>query len=174
MKEWLTIPEAAVLVGRDKSKVYGWIREGKLPKRRGVRGIEVETRVLMEVEASVKRGRPPGDTPGRQSKHITHEAIVYFIRFGDRVKVGTTTRICLRLSALPYDEMLAYEPGDRTQEQRRHAQFADYVVPGQREWFYAVPAVLNAARELRNAGHDLGEFVETISNLAGVATRRLS
>jgi excisionase family DNA binding protein len=61
MKEWLTIPEAAVLVGRDKTNVYAWIRSGKLKTRTGSDGtMEVRREDVLKVEATVKRGRPIG------------------------------------------------------------------------------------------------------------------
>ena len=59
MKEWLTVIEAAFLVGRKKSSVYEWVKSGKLPSRVGVDGVtEVATQDVMRVEATVKRGRP--------------------------------------------------------------------------------------------------------------------
>lgn len=61
MKEWLTVIEAAFLVGRKKSSVYEWVKSGKLPSRVGVDGVtEVATQDVMRVEATVKRGRPVG------------------------------------------------------------------------------------------------------------------
>src|SRR3712207_998868 len=51
--------------------------------------------------------------------------VVYYLRYGDRVKIGTTGNPRQRLAAIWHDEVLAFERGDRRVERRRHAQFAD-------------------------------------------------
>lgn len=51
--------------------------------------------------------------------------VVYYLRFADRVKIGTTARPAARLAAIRHDELLAFERGDRRLERRRHAQFAE-------------------------------------------------
>jgi hypothetical protein len=60
--------------------------------------------------------------------------VVYYIRFRDRVKIGTSARPRQRLAQLKHDELLAFERGDRRVEQRRHAQFGQYRY-GTTEWF---------------------------------------
>ena len=60
--------------------------------------------------------------------------VVYYLRFDDRVKIGTSTNPRQRLAALWHDELLAFERGGRAQEQRRHAQFAGDRFP-RTEWF---------------------------------------
>lgn len=61
MKEWLSIPEAAALVGRDPSNVWRWVRSGKLRARTAGDGtMEVRREDALRVESSVKRGRPRG------------------------------------------------------------------------------------------------------------------
>ncbi|MFP7761509.1 GIY-YIG nuclease family protein [Marisediminicola sp. LYQ85] len=60
--------------------------------------------------------------------------VVYYVRFGDRIKIGTSGNPRVRFQALPYDEVLAFELGDRMLEQRRHAQFASWRIP-RTEWF---------------------------------------
>lgn len=60
-KEWVTIAEAAVLVGRDKRQIYRWIDRGRLATRTNVDGVtEVLSKAVTRVESEVKRGRPPG------------------------------------------------------------------------------------------------------------------
>lgn len=64
---------------------------------------------------------------------VDHAPVVYYVRFADRVKIGTSTNLRSRLSALPHDEVLAVEPGGVDVERRRHAQFcADRIIG---EWF---------------------------------------
>ena len=66
--------------------------------------------------------------------------VVYYIRYADRVKIGTSSRPRQRLAALWHEELLAFEPGDRVVERRRHAQFASLREGG--EWFRADPVLL--------------------------------
>lgn len=65
--------------------------------------------------------------------------VVYYLRFDDRVKIGTTANPRQRLGAIWHDEVLAFERGDRRVERRRHAQFATDRLGG--EWFRLSPAV---------------------------------
>ena len=67
--------------------------------------------------------------------------IVYYIRYRDQIKIGTSVNPRLRLASLPHDEVLAFERGGRALEQRRHIQFAEYRFPGT-EWFAVHDALL--------------------------------
>lgn len=59
MKTWLTVAEAAVLIGRHPSRLYRWIDSGHLVARDGGDGrLRVSTEAVRAVEASVQRGRP--------------------------------------------------------------------------------------------------------------------
>ena len=60
--------------------------------------------------------------------------VVYYLRNGDRVKIGTTANPRQRFAAIWHEEVLAFERGDRALEQRRHAQFAADRFAGS-EWF---------------------------------------
>lgn len=60
--------------------------------------------------------------------------VVYYLRYDDRVKIGTTSNPRQRFSAIWHDDLLALERGDRRLEQHRHAQFeVDRL--GRSEWF---------------------------------------
>lgn len=52
------------------------------------------------------------------------DGVVYYIRRGEFVKIGTTTRYRSRMQALRPDEVLAVEPGSYSVEDQRHRQFA--------------------------------------------------
>ncbi|TFV99068.1 GIY-YIG nuclease family protein [Orlajensenia leifsoniae] len=67
--------------------------------------------------------------------------VVYYIRFGELIKIGTSANPRRRIASLPHDEVLAFERGDRRLEQRRHAQFASQQVNGG-EWFHTHDALL--------------------------------
>lgn len=60
--------------------------------------------------------------------------VVYYLRYADRVKIGTSAQPRQRLRAIRHEELLAFERGDRAVEQRRHAQFATVRLGGS-EWF---------------------------------------
>ena len=51
--------------------------------------------------------------------------VVYYLRYADRVKIGTTSNPRQRFAAIRHDDVLAFERGDRRLERHRHAQFAD-------------------------------------------------
>jgi hypothetical protein len=66
--------------------------------------------------------------------------VVYYLRFADRVKIGTTASPRQRFAAIRHEEVLAFERGDRHLERRRHEQFAGDRYPGS-EWFRLTPRI---------------------------------
>lgn len=78
--------------------------------------------------------------------------VVYYLRLGERVKIGTTFAPRQRFAALPHDEVLAFERGGRDLERRRHREFADDRL-GTSEWF-ALGAGLRAHTAVLAAGVD--------------------
>ncbi|MDQ0735738.1 GIY-YIG nuclease family protein [Arthrobacter agilis] len=64
--------------------------------------------------------------------------VVYYLRFRDRIKIGTTANPRQRLARIWHDEVLAFERGDRLVERRRHEQFAALRLD-RSEWFTAAP-----------------------------------
>lgn len=63
----------------------------------------------------------------------TGTAVVYYMRLGNRVKIGTTTNLATRMASINPEEVLALEPGGHALEHLRHRQFADLRTKG--EWF---------------------------------------
>jgi hypothetical protein len=78
--------------------------------------------------------------------------VAYYVRYGDRVKIGTSSTPHRRLSAIWHDELLAFERGDRRLERRRHEQFAAERFD-RTEWF-ALSERLRAHIEAVSAGQD--------------------
>jgi hypothetical protein len=75
--------------------------------------------------------RPDGEWVGK-----THDPVVYFLRNGDRVKIGTTTNIVSRsykLTFRPNDVVLLLQGGTDL-EHRIHERFKDQRLSGT-EWF---------------------------------------
>jgi hypothetical protein len=64
--------------------------------------------------------------------------VVYYLRRGSSVKIGTTFNPRQRFAVLRHDEVLAFELGDRTLERQRHVEFADDRL-GTSEWFELTP-----------------------------------
>lgn len=72
----------------------------------------------------------------------TRQPFVYYIRFGDRIKIGYTLNVPGRLANLPHDEVLAIEPGPIELERMRHQQFAEHRITSLGEWFRIHPDLL--------------------------------
>lgn len=72
-------------------------------------------------------------TPTYRTGYETRTSIVYYLRFGNLVKIGTTTNLPQRMQAIPHDELLATEPGNARLEHSRHSQFKNLRHKG--EWF---------------------------------------
>ena len=70
-----------------------------------------------------------------------HCDVVYYVRVGEHVKIGTTTNLPARLKSYGPSEFLACEPGGLTVERRRHRQFAADLAAG-REWFRPSPPLM--------------------------------
>lgn len=79
----------------------------------------------------------------RQQLAALHRPVVYYVRFGDRIKIGWTNNLSSRLEDLPYDEVLATEPGGLEVERARHKQFRALHACG--EWFHAREPLLSHA-----------------------------
>jgi T5orf172 domain len=76
--------------------------------------------------------------------------VVYFVRAGNAVKIGSTTNLAARLRALATAsavslELLAAVPGGREVEARLHRHWRHLHVQG--EWFRADEALVRYARE---------------------------
>lgn len=61
--------------------------------------------------------------------------VVYYLRWRERIKIGTSRRPRQRLAAIRHEELLAFERGGRSLEQQRHGEFAALREGG--EWFRA-------------------------------------
>lgn len=78
--------------------------------------------------------------------------VVYYLRFENRIKIGTSANPRQRLASIRHDELLAFERGNRLTERRRHQQFASSRLDGS-EWFSAHEDILRHIDVLR-AGID--------------------
>lgn len=76
--------------------------------------------------------------------------VVYYLRFHDRVKIGTSRRPRQRLASIRHEELLAFEQGGRAVEQQRHREFASIREGG--EWFTFTDELRAHVRALRDEG----------------------
>ncbi|MER5843186.1 hypothetical protein ABT099_23400 [Streptomyces prasinus] len=98
----------------------------KMGRARYQRAIEQRPVEDGDVPAWQKSSREAGDRP----------TVVYYIRIGRLVKIGTTMDPATRFTDLRPNEILAHEPGGEILEHQRHAQFkalrarGEYFHPG--------------------------------------------
>jgi hypothetical protein len=71
---------------------------------------------------------------------------VYFIRLGNRVKIGYSRNPVERFKDLPVEEVLAIIPGSEVDERTNLLRFAHLRITG--EWFKAAPELLKYAESL--------------------------
>lgn len=85
--------------------------------------------VMLERASDRARAAQPAREALREAERREREAgaVVYYLRIGDRIKIGFTTNLRQRVAALRLDAsaVLATEPGGRDVEYRRHHEFAD-------------------------------------------------
>lgn len=108
---------------RDKKIIAGAIRYGR-------RAFEADRKSWQDAMV----GSPP-----------IEGSVVYYMRIGNRCKIGFSTNISTRLEAINPEELLATEPGGQAQETARHVQFRKLRTHG--EWFrYEDPLVEHVAK----------------------------
>lgn len=91
-------------------------------------------------EKADKRVRSPR---GHKIKPMSEVGWIYYLRVGERIKIGHSIRLSQRLRNYPPDStLLAVQPGSRADEQELHNRLATYCVRG-REWYHPYPALLD-------------------------------
>ena|ERR1700722_17507603 len=91
------------------------------------------------------------------------DSIVYYIRRGQVIKIGTTVDPAGRFTSLMPDEILAFEPGTAEVEKLRHRQFQHLRCQG--EHFSAEPELMEHVRELRQTHGDPDPSWPTVASL---------
>lgn len=78
--------------------------------------------------------------------------VVYYMRNGKNIKIGTTSNLPNRMKVIKHQELLAIEPGSFGTEHMRHLEFAPHCVEG--EWFADCPPIRDhIANVLKTYGH---------------------
>jgi hypothetical protein len=109
----------------------------------------------------VKYETPPLESAG---------SIVYYIRRGRVIKIGTTVVPVMRFTNLMPDEILAFEPGTVKVERMRHRQFQHLRCRG--EHFRPEPELLEHARQLRRIHGNPDPSWPTVATLEKAARGR--
>lgn len=78
-----------------------------------------------------------------------HEPVVYCMRMGNMVKIGTSTNIRSRFETIGPQGVAAVEPGGKAVERRRHNQFA--ASHSHREWFFLTEEIGQHIADLRES-----------------------
>lgn len=104
-------------------------------------GLDEET-----VDRAIRAGRRRHESSGgyhhrvRQASPLSKKtleaadrSVVYYMRIGNRVKIGVTTNLRKRLDSINPEELLAVEPGGYDLEKQRHGEYAHLRTHG--EWF---------------------------------------
>jgi hypothetical protein len=100
------------------------------------------------VRLSEMRGKRERHEADIRSLRKDRPGFVYFLRVGERIKIGYSVDVKRRMRAYPPGcELLAVEPGDRELETQRHRQFAGSRTDG-REWFRPTPDILDLVGEI--------------------------
>lgn len=127
-------------------------------------------RLLVEFAHTFRRNPEPTGEPALgllgvpMVERISH---VYYVRFGDRIKIGVTTNLPARLDALPWDEVLTVELGERELEQERHRQFRIFRVNG--EWFAKTPELVEHIQSVVARENELGPGMRRFLSLQRTA-----
>lgn len=97
-------------------------------------------------------------------------SIVYYLRRGSLIKIGTTADPHSRFRDLLPDEILAYEPGGRPEETARHRQFWHLHERG--EYFSDAPDLRGHIARTRSAYGEPDPSWPTVASLYEAAPRR--
>lgn len=107
----------------------------KLAQHRLQRQRQRDAADAQERERLAAAAAAPAPAPGTFGDEP--DGVVYYIRRGSFVKIGTTSRLRTRMRDLMPDEVLAVEPGSYGLERTLHARFAEARVAPDCEYFRA-------------------------------------
>lgn len=110
---------------------------------------QVMTKIIARAERWVERDAEQLSQMLDRERLIAgaHGPIVYYMRIGNRVKIGTSANLRQRLETFNPEELMATEPGGHELERARHAQFHHLRTRG--EWFRHEAELAQHIEELR-------------------------
>jgi hypothetical protein len=119
--------------------------------------------VMLEVERDAQRRQEAermqasqkrlDDLDQRRKQALVQQSVVYYVKVGQYIKIGTTTNMRQRMLDLAVDAVLATEPGGRALERQRHQEFADLRAI-RNEYFWPEDRLLDHIEQVRHQhGH---------------------
>lgn len=150
-----------------------WPAVAEILREYAAAGVEIDAG-LIGVATQVGRKRwSSGEGPGisQQALVSASGAIVYYIRRGDLIKIGTTVEPQKRFRSLVPDEILAVEPGGVEEERARHRQFRFLRVRG--EYFRDAPELREHIQQVRDLNGDPDPSWTTTRSVSSRGPRRL-
>lgn len=119
-----------------------FVRIFQKAEQAAMRGVVITKEVLHYITLEVHDDTQHEAKPRRERPYV-----VYYMRIGNRVKIGTTSDIKRRLATINPEELLATEPGGYDLEKQRHQQFNHLRSHG--EWFAYEDALKDHVQELK-------------------------
>lgn len=120
-------PDVPLCEAHFREAGMAWLRDN-IELVRDVAGVASQEIMFDRERRASEFRRPERDAILREEQARREAgAIVYYLRIGDRIKIGFTTNLSQRLNGLRLDAsaVLVTEPGGRDVEARRHREFAD-------------------------------------------------
>lgn len=120
-------------------------RRYKLPLLHEVRMRDSESRRARLAKAEQERQRRDAELRrAGWGSHAQVDSVVYYVEIGSYIKIGYSKNLRSRLQALrvPVSDLLAVEPGGRSEEARRHEQFGHLRINKRWENFRPEPDLL--------------------------------
>jgi hypothetical protein len=96
-------------------------------------GVTITPDVMREVILKIHETDQHKKDLSRRLQAGRKNQVVYYMRVGDRVKIGTTINLQHRMAHFNPEELLATETGGHHLERQRHRQFGHLRTTG--EWF---------------------------------------
>lgn len=94
---------------------------------------EASLRKMIEHDIASADDHAARERRRQQERERNQVEVVYYMRLGNRVKIGWTTNLTVRRAAIQPEEVMVTEPGGQKLEYQRHQQFKHLRVSG--EWF---------------------------------------
>jgi hypothetical protein len=133
-----TFLEAAVVAYEQKLQTEEWADRRKSGLGNPTRADREEAARTLFGEVPTFDNRAPVDEDGRPEFED-----IYYLRQGDLIKIGYSTRLYDRLFAYgPTVEVLAHHPGTRADERDLHRSFRPFLAHG-REWYHQANVLMD-------------------------------
>jgi len=159
-------PSYQVLLDKIDTSDPAWPMTASILREMADAGIEIDETVIRiagQLGAHRLEKTATRPLPRDRGLYVPSGSIVYYIRRGPVIKIGTTHCAEGRFADLLPDEILAFEPGTVKEETRRHRQFAHLRCQG--EHFLPEPELLEHIRLVREKHGEPNPNWPTVASL---------